>query len=213
VEQITGNIDEDPLEATQLSGRFFLQIIIKGCDMRLATTGILIAAAMTLAGSVANSEEDKRAATPLSVYDSGNKLIGTYYRSNPPGPGTGPANWEFAVITSSGLSFYAPVTTLGFQTNGVIVYTTADCSGPAYVELGEYAEYPTSTEQPSPPFVATAAVIGNTAYVPGGAVSTIVFLAVTDLEGVCQQTTGSTLAQKVVKTENLSSFVPPFSVH
>lgn len=179
--------------------------------MKFVTTGILIAAAMTFAGSVANSDEDKKVAASLSVYDSGNALMGAYYR-NPALAG----NWEFVLLTSSGISFYAAITSLGFQTNGGIYYTTADCSSPAYLDADWSGGYvlPTSTGQPTPPLVTTASVIGNTAYVSGGAISTIVFLGYTDTAGTCQVGTGQSIhAQQVVKKVNLSSFVPPFSVH
>jgi hypothetical protein len=182
--------------------------------MKLTATGMfLMAAAMTLIGSTAMSEEKKEpAGSGLSIYDSKGTLIGSYSRD----PALSGPNWEFALVASFSTPFYAAVTTLGFQTNGAIYYTSADCSGTAYVDLNFPMgyEFPTSTGQPSPPFVSTAAIIGHTAYISGGPVVSIVYLGFTDTAGVCQQTTGGNIfAQGVVTTVNLSSFVRPFSVH
>ena len=115
------------------------------------------------------------------------------------------------LITSLGAPFYVLVSSVGFI-DGIVWFTTADCSGTPYVQAGGnqlilYSQVSAAT---------SGSIGGTTAYVPNGAqVSLTINSYQNGVSGQpvsCVSTSTSTSAMPA-RTVDLSIFVTPFSAH
>jgi hypothetical protein len=145
------------------------------------------------------------AVMPIVVTDSTGKVIGPYM----PLFFGGANNGEGVFLRTSTLSFGVQVTSSGFTGPVTLLYTTADCSGSAYVLADGYSYN----------VIDTAFVMNNVAYVVQWAAhSDMSYQSMQTLNGSalqCAATSGAGLLAAVVGTVNLASlgYVPPFYVH
>jgi hypothetical protein len=143
---------------------------------------------------------------PPTVVDSAGHVVGPYIRFN---GGINGLEFEAVFIRTSTISFAVAFSIGGAPSGGGLLYTTADCSGTAYVE----ANGPQSIMMPY------AMVLNTTAYVYRfWEVKLVSAASETILNGnslQCTSLTPATVsAAPVVATIDLSTmgFVPPFSV-
>jgi hypothetical protein len=145
------------------------------------------------------------AVMPVVVQDSAGHVIGPYM----PLFFGGAMDGEGVFIRNASTPFVVQVSIDGFTSGGSLLYTTADCSGQAYVLAGPAPKYT---------LLNSAIVLNNTAYViQYAAETTITFGSQNTLNGStlqCAATSGSGTAAPVIATVNLTSlgYVPPFSL-
>ena len=146
-----------------------------------------------------------QAGVPL-VKDSNGKTLGQYFISS------GPVGEAVLMRTISGQYFSVAVsaTQLGVSSGGNamqnLLYTTNDCTGPAYLGLTPTAGLL--------PLIPLAVVNGTTAYVPaeGTTTTTITVQSQQNTGPTCFSESYTDVVRAVGSTVDLSGFVPPFSV-
>lgn len=140
-----------------------------------------------------------------TVKDSNGAVVGIYSVSS---PWTWNVGRESVLMkTSAGTFFFVGINASQFGLPGFLDFPTADCSGQAYVQSGEFAD------GAYVPLIPVAAVLGSTAYIPSGpVVSNLAIQSQLTSQG-CNANSFTANELAVSSTFDLSVFVPPFSVH
>ena len=145
----------------------------------------------------------------LMVYDSTGKVVGSYFAYVGASISAGYAD---VIVTSTGQSFSlrANANELFYQntTDPVILFTSTDCTGDAYI--------PYQSDGFFDPFFPIASVVNKVAYI-GDLMSPTELRAVNsridDGNQGCIYQSSNFYSRPVSRTVDLSVFTPPFSVH
>jgi len=166
-------------------------------------------------GSGTSQSGQSSTVQPITVEDSAGHVVGPYIQfSNAVDPTTS----EGVFLRTSTASFAIQFNSQGFESGGVLYYTTSDCTGTAYIS--------TTASGSNTTLLNYAIVLNTTAYVvqwsEGTPISVASYAILNEGNGSsgslqCTPTSSSLVhyGAPVATTVDLSSlgFVPPFSVH